>query len=664
MNKRTTVLSALLSASLLLTGCADTIIEETGYNPPARIEPEPITELRAQDDFYGYVNLEKLGSMEIGFMKYSVGSFDDAQSVVDDCVDELIYSIGKGSEINPEGSAEQIIRGYYKQVLAYNAPTESSRRIFDEVMAKIAAVKSVEDYVQLMAELNCEYNLPLFLMPQVDMNPFQPDEYGVGLVGVSSFFGTGIEDLEKDPYSASNLKDNLLAFLKAFGAQADDADRRSDSVTYMLLGIADKTDLEALNGNEIYKYLTPVSTAELNALFTSFDFEKLMRDSGFSNLPDTWYIMDRKQLEAINKTVCAENLEALKDYAAAAFIHRYGQFLPDEYSGLRSRYFGELGEATDRDAKDACCMVLADEIGEVYAKHYTDKQTVEAARQMCENIRAAYHDLIQNAGWLSAGTRELLCRKLSNLVFVIGAEDTVSTDKTLLGDDLFSTTINIDKRVWADMLANIGQEYPKDRFGMPPMMVNACYNTNNTITIPLAILTPPFFDANRSDEQNLGALGAVIAHEMSHAFDSNCIKFDAEGRYDPEWLPEADRLAFEEKMRQTEEYYSRYTIMEVYHVDGELTLGENFADLGAVECVMTMVQTDAEKRELLESYAATWCMLENDASALEGLRYDVHSPGMVRVNAVIASLDEYYRLYDVTEQDEMYVPPEGRVSRW
>ncbi|MGN1119666.1 MAG: M13 family metallopeptidase, partial [Oscillospiraceae bacterium] len=575
--------------------------------------------------------------------------------------------LGKGSESYPAGSAEQIIQAYYKQIMAYSAPSENNSRIFADVLSRISAVASIEDYAAIMAEFMREYGLELFLLPRVDMNPFKPDEYCTAIIGVSTFFGTNIEDMEKDPYSAETIKETVQAYLTAFGANAEDADKRSDSVTLMLLGIADNTDIDALTAEDYYKHLVPVSTEELSGIFSAFDFEKTMRESGFDVLPDTWYIMDDKQLEAINETLCDENLQALKDFAAATFVMKFGQFLPDEYSGFRSRYFGELGDITDRDAKESCCNMLADRIGEVYAKQYTDETTVAAAEKMCEEIRAAYYDLIQSADWLSEQTREQLCRKLNNLVFVIGSpepKEITQADKALIADDLFATTLNFSKQSWADMAANIGKEYPKDLFGMPSTAVNACYNTNNTITIPLAILNPPFFDASRSDAQNLGALGSVIAHEMSHAFDSNCIDFDADGKYDPEWLPEADRLAFEEKMRLTEDYFSKYTIMEVYHVDGELTLGENFADLGGVECVLSMAKTDDEKRELLESYANIWCMLEDDSSALSGLRYDVHSPAMVRVNAVVASLDEYYELYDVTAQDGMYVAPEDRVSRW
>lgn len=667
MKKRTKLLAAFLAISTLLSGCVSEIPEEPLLTAAPPEEPEPITELRAQDDFYGYVNLAKLDSMEIGFLKSSAGSFDEAQAIVDERVDELVYSLGKGSESYPEGSPEQIIQAYYKQNMAYNAPTENSSRIFADVLSKINAVSSVDEYAALMAEFMREYGLALFLLPQVDMNLYKPDEYGTALTGVSIFFGATIEDLEKDSYSAETIKETVQAYLKAFGTDAEEADKRSDRVTRMLLGIADKTDIDVLTAADYYKYLTPVSTAELSGIFTAFDFEKTMRESGMNTLPDTWYIMDRKQLEAINETLCEDNLAALKDYAAAAFVMQFGQFLPDEYSSFRSRYFGEAGDTTDRDAKDACCAMLADRIGEVYAKRYTDDATIAAAEKMCEDIRAAYYDLIQSADWLSEETRGQLCRKLTNLVFVIGSPkpaEITPADKSLIADDLFGTTINFSKQSWADMAANIGREYPKDLFGMPSTAVNACYNTNNTITIPLAILNPPFFDASRSEAQNLGALGSVIAHEMSHAFDSNCIAFDADGKYDPEWLPEADRLAFEEKMRLTEEYFSGYTIMEVYHVDGELTLGENFADLGGVECVLSMAKTDDEKRELLESYASIWCMLEDDTSALGGLRYDVHSPAMVRVNAVVASLDEYYELYGVTAQDGMYVAPEDRVSRW
>jgi putative endopeptidase len=155
-----------------------------------------------------------------------------------------------------------------------------------------------------------------------------------------------------------------------------------------------------------------------------------------------------------------------------------------------------------------------------------------------------------------------------------------------------------------------------------------------------------------------------VAHEIGHAFDSNCIKYDPDGKLNPDWINETDRKILEERADALSKYYSDYTIMEVFHVDGELTNGENYADLSSLECVTNILDDPEDLKKLFKSYAEIWCTLAVDSDAVELLSEDEHSPGKVRVNAVLASNKKFNEVYDVKEGDGMYVAPEERVSRW
>ena len=666
--RKTAWLAVLLAVTAALSGCAGEAVLPEELPETTEEAPEPVTALRAQDDFYGYVNLAKLDTLEIGYGKESAGSFDETDSAVQAQLDAIINDIVSSSEDYPDGSSEQLIRDFYNQYLEYEKPGEYSERVFAEVFARIDAVSTVSEYAELMGEFYREYNIPLLISPVVQMNYFEPSEYGCALVGIDNALGlSGLKELTEDKSAAFSIKEALQSLLTARGIAPTEAEERAVSVVNLLMDIASATDFEVYEAVFPMSYLSRHTLSELDEIFTGIDLVSYLKDCGAQTISEEWYISDRGQLEAINAVLCSEKLRALKDYAAASFVMNYGEFMPEEYSGFRSRYFGTGAANRSKLALETVKQSLWAELGEVYAERCGSAETIAAAEKMCEDMRTAYFDLIRGADWLSEETRRLLCEKLENMEFLIGAEAPVEPDpldKELIGSEILETRINMDKRIAADSIANIGKPYPKSSRGMPPQIVNACYNTNNVLEIPLGIINTPFFDSGRSEAANLGALGMVIAHEMSHAFDSDCIAFDAEGRYNPEWLPEADRLAFEEKMRQTEEYYSRFTIMDVYHVDGELTLGENFADLGAMQCIMSVVNTPEEKRELLESYANIWCSLEQDVSALQGLRMDVHSPAVVRVNAVVSSCDDFYELYDVREGDGMYIAPEDRVSRW
>ena len=196
------------------------------------------------------------------------------------------------------------------------------------------------------------------------------------------------------------------------------------------------------------------------------------------------------------------------------------------------------------------------------------------------------------------------------------------------------------------------------------MTVNAQYLPCNSINVTVAIMQKPMFDPKASDAANLGRLGSVMAHEIGHAFDSNCINYNADGKLDPDWINAKDKEVLNERADKLADYYSKFTVMEVYHVKGEKTNGENYADLGAMECVTNIIDDKDQLRELFENYAQIWCSLMVDTNGIWAINYDEHSPGSVRVNAVLASNKKFNEVYDVKEGDGMYFPPEERVSRW
>ena len=253
------------------------------------------------------------------------------------------------------------------------------------------------------------------------------------------------------------------------------------------------------------------------------------------------------------------------------------------------------------------------------------------------------------------------------MVFVSGGgipHEVHAEDAKVIGEDAFCTMVNVNKRKVQRAKENIGKKLNKAESSMLSQVVNSQYSPCNTFTITVAIMHAPYFDVNADYATNLGGLGMVMAHEIGHAFDSNCIAYDADGVYNPDRICKEDQEKIAARLKQMEAYYSEFTIMDIYHVDGVKTSGENYADKGAMECLMHIVKTKEEQKELFENYAYIWCMLTEDSLAIDNLMEDVHSPNEVRVNAVLSSTKEFYDLYDVTEGDGMYVAPEKRISRW
>ena len=174
----------------------------------------------------------------------------------------------------------------------------------------------------------------------------------------------------------------------------------------------------------------------------------------------------------------------------------------------------------------------------------------------------------------------------------------------------------------------------------------------------------PFYDKDASYYTNLGGIGSIIGHEISHAFDYHSMWFDMNGNYNPEWMPQEDRDAFEEVALSISEYYSSYTVLTYHNVDGDLTIGENMADISGLEVILRMAGDLDAKKEIFENFAVCFASVSTRDIALSSLSSDSHSPNQIRVNATVALFPEFYEIYEVTSEDLMYVQEDCRVRRW
>ncbi|HPM75272.1 MAG TPA: M13-type metalloendopeptidase, partial [Saccharofermentans sp.] len=277
-------------------------------------------------------------------------------------------------------------------------------------------------------------------------------------------------------------------------------------------------------------------------------------------------------------------------------------------------------------------------------------------------------DMINNCEWLSSSGKVSMIEKFNNITFCLGgpeAHEINASDALLIGDSLFETIRNIKANEAFEHIQKLNEAPDLLEWDMAPQTVNACFSPPaNAIFITAAILNAPFFDLNSDYYTNLGGLGAVICHELSHAFDPMGMEYDSSGNYNPEWVSQEDRDNLDAIQSSVIDYYNDFTILEVYHVDGELTACENLADIGSVQCILSMCNNEDDIRALFINYACIWEMLFHDNVILESLTEDVHSPASTRVNAVVSCFDEFYEIFDVSEGDQMYVRPENRVRRW
>ena len=665
------VISALLAIALsssmvmpmALAGCKKVESEGTSeVKTVAKIDPEKI---RPQDDFFGYVNAASLMASEIN-AKYSMaGSFFDCYMLIDGQLRSIVDSIVNGdSDTYLPGSNEQMINDYYYQSKNYDAKTSRANAEVRDLVARIDETKSMEELLELNAYIDDHYGVNPYLKWSVSDNFFRVNEYSFTFEGVESIFGMSFKDIADSEYGRAGIDSMVTECLLNYGYSEDEAKERADEFTYLAIDIANcSKDLKM----EV-RSIQELSDKDVEAL--GFDANKYVSFYGITNPYGKWLLYAKPQFELIcEKLSDPNNLRAFQTWQIVGTVAGLSGYL----------YFGEDGEvkgepifSSNAEVNDDILFsmisnLFGSQLGELYLEYFYSEEKDQKVRELCEDIRSSYREVINNADWLTEDARKALLRKLENLEFITGgleAHEIDPEDAKIFGSDSWETYKNLNEYKWKKSAELVTHECPRTGSSMNPQEVNACFWVDNVVRITAGISNAPFFDMDADYYTNLGGLGMVIAHEVGHAFDSDCIYWDENGNYDPTWISKEDIDLLNEHAQACINYYNDFTIMDVYHVDGELTLPENYADMGAMECITNLTKTKEDAEKLFVSYATIWSELSSDISAIELLKTDVHSPAIVRVNAILSTCEKFYETYDVKEGDGMYVEPEKRVSRW
>lgn len=646
-----------------LTGCTAEVKKEEN-NPksePSETETEfDLSAIRPQDDYYGYINAEKLWNDEIEYGYDSKDSFFIAAKNVEEEQKAILQGILESQEEFEPGSPQQLIRDYYYQYISEKQDYTSE---FDKVFELIDAAETPDDIVKLGGEMLKNYGVNFLFSMTITPNYFKNDEYAIVIENPQTFFDQ--EDFKKSTDSQIEVRDTLKGYLTGFGIDYDEAEKRANDIVYYYVDCVNKTDYDALStyaAEVMLNYRTKEQVAEILSNINFDNYEPSYNIKGYDYAD---YIVQFPEVLAVtNEYLTEDNLQMWKDMAKCSYVMTYEAFAPNSYLSYEKT---EENKPEDEVISDVLHN-MAYEISELYYnEYYTDEY--KAAMAVFEaDMKKAYVEMINESEWLSDEGKALMVKKFNNIKFHFGGQEKYNhspSDAALIGVNAYETKRNFIKKQFNDYVNKIGTVPDYDEWDMMSQEVNAYYNPSaNNIYIPRGIMHPPFYDINGDYYANLGGLGETIGHELSHAFDSNGIQFNADGNYDPEWISQADRDAFELVQQKAIDFYDKMTLLDVYHVDGKITLGENLADLGALQCVLHLADKDEDKIKIFENYAAQWYSMYTNTSVIESLTKDVHAPNLIRMNSVLMNTDDFQRIFDVQEGDGMYVAPENRVKRW
>ena len=614
-------------------------------------------EIRPQDDYYGYINAEVLKKADID-PKYGYGSFAECYKVTQEKLYGVIDLINAEGEHSSEDAS--IIADYYRQMISYKDASSDADEDFETVRNEIESVSNKQEYMELIGKYNRLYGINPIAVFSISEGFSRGDQYSFSLEGLVNILGNPNKDIAESEEGRRNIRSHVKDVLIGLGSDKKEAEKKADEFAALAVDIA----YFSKDYREELKNIKTVNDKELSDM--KFDIESFSKGYGIKNPYDKWMLTYPEQVAFINdKLEKEENLEAFKTWLLVEYADKMNIYFSENYKAVKDIY-GDETQDPDIVAKDKIIADLPDFIGRIYVENCYPASKDEKVKKMCEDIKQSYRELIGKADWLTEDGRTKLLSKLEAIEFTTGGnfnETFVGTDG-IIGKNAYDTYKRILKFNYDNSKEKIKRPRPKMGSTMQPQTVNACFWVDNMVVMTAAITEEPFFSENNSEYENLGGLGMVIAHEVGHAFDSNCINWDDKGVYNPEWLNEKDREALKNRADMCINYYNDYTIMDVYHVDGNLTLGENYADLGALECITNIAKNNEQCKEMYEHFGLIWRSINSDVTGIKNLHTDEHSPGVVRVNAPLSSCDKFYEVYDVKEGDDMYVAPEKRIKRW
>ena len=425
--------------------------------------------------------------------------------------------------------------------------------------------------------------------------------------------------------------------------------------------------------SEYVKMYNPMKTGRVAGMVKPMNLKKLLTDL-FGELPQEIIVTEPRFFKNFKEVFNAENFEMYKNWAYVLTLMGSCSLLTEELrelGGAFSRALSGIAAApnTEKFAYQLASGQYSEPVGLYYGEKYFGEEAKKDITDIVRQIVATYQKRIETNDILEPATKEKAILKLSKMGLKLAYPDRVESlyDKLVFdpGKSLFEIVNTLRRIRMEDNFSKLNQEVDRTHWAMPGHLVNACYDPFvNDITFPAAILQPPFYSINQSRAENLGGIGAVIGHEISHAFDSNGAKCDELGNLN-NWWTKADERKFNKKVNAMIKQFDGIELPWGI-VNGKFTVSENIADNGGMAVTLDiMSQTEGVSfEEYFTNWARVWCQKAKPEYQQLLLQVDVHGPAYLRANMPPRNFPEWYETYGVKKTDKMYIAPSKRIIIW
>ncbi len=651
------------------------------------------TAARPGDGFFRYANGAWLTKAEIPADKAGISLRLAMTDRVEAGVHGLLEDAAAHAVAEPT-TVEGKAGAFYKAFMDEGRIEALGAAPIAQELAAIRQAKGREDLGALMGRANADFYGGMFQLG-IDADPKAPTRYAVFVDQA----GLGLPD--RDYYLEAAFapqKAKYQAYVETLLKLADwpEPAARAAEITALETRIAEASWSKAQQ-RDADKTYNPMSVGRLKALAPAFPWKAWLHEAGVEGGVGGQVIVGEKSAFPKLAAIYAKTpLETLKAWMAFQVADNAATYLSSSFATatfeMRDRTLSGQAEPRARWKRAVRAVSGGDYlagdrldrfgnlgwgVGQLYAEHYFPASSKAQVQALVADLKSAFHARIAALDWMGPKTKAEALRKLDTYVVKVGYPDHPRDYSTLRirDDDLVGDVRRAAAWDWAFQTGRRKGAVDRSDWSMTPQTNDAYNGALRDIVFPAGILQAPIFDATADSAINYGAIGGVIGHEMTHGFDDEGRKIDAAGRL-RDWWTKADASAFEARAARLGAQYSAFEPLPGAHVKGELTMGENIADLGGLTLALDAYHASLKgapapvidgltgDQRVFLGWAQAWRGKVREDALRRQLVSDPHSPRQYRVDGVVRNLDAWYGAFAVRAGDKLYVAPEDRVRIW
>jgi putative endopeptidase len=635
------------------------------------------------EDFFNYANGEWLKKNPVPAAYPSWGRFNELAERNREQLHGILEAAAANSKA-PAGSNEQKIGDFYASCMDEKQINAAGAKPLDPEFGRIAALASVADLQAEIARLQSSGVGGLFAFGST-----QDMKDSARVIGGADQGGLGLPD--RDYYTKTDEKSKEIRgqyqdhVAKMFALVGDDAPKSAAEAKTILdleskLAEASLTNVERRDPEKTYHKM---SRPELQTLTPNWSWDTYFQEIGYTNI-DSVDVSAPKFFETMSRELAEVPLADWKIYFRWHLLNAAAPWLSEPFVDEDFNFKGRVLQGTTellprwKRCVSATDRRLGEALGQIYVQKYFPPRAKARAQEIVNHLVDALRDDLQTLPWMGPATRQQALTKLSTFVRKIGYPDkwrdysSYQVNRTSYATNQMRGSEFSFKRD----LNKIGKPVDRTEWDMTPPTVNAYYNAElNEIVFPAGILQPPFFDPDADDASNYGGMGAVIGHEMTHGFDDQGRKFDAQGNLRDWWTPE-DQKNFNERAQCVKKQLESYKVQDDLHENGDLVLGESIADLGGLNIAYRALEKELaserpssiggftpEQRFFL-AYTQIWAATDRPEFERLMLNTNPHPLGRLRAIAAPSNMQAFSQAFGCKEGDALVRPAAIRCQIW